>query len=467
MTRKIFYCWQSTLPFSTNHDFIQQALEIAIEAINKNLSGDERVELDRDTFGIPGTPDITQAVLDKIKNDDVFVCDLSIINKSTDFQPKATSNPNVLIEFGYALGIKGWTNIIVVMNTAFGGHNYLPFDVRNRIAVPYDLPEHSTNTSTEQTKLANDLEGRLRLVLGAFDATFIEKALLAVNDGKSGFSAIHKFMTNIVEEISRIATEYREFFLDSGLKDDEESEKAVEGIAQLVGNFAKLADAIATKNSEDAGIALFEDFSQLVEFYGPVGALTANGNSEQIGIIFRIMGHDLFLVFISFLLLHESWGIIERVFETPLYIKNQEDYVTFRHISQQVGTASGHFHYTMQLLEKIHQSPSLNKLVSPTDLMNSDFFLYSTAQLPSTEILPRRWFVKVYPRNGTSRFLKAARSRKYAENLCKVFDLPDFDALRTHITLRRDEIREKCYAVFQAIVPVMDDLDVAQIASIK
>jgi hypothetical protein len=101
LTYIIFYSWQSDLPNATNHGFIEKALEIAAKSIRDDDSIQIEPVVDRDTVGVPGTPDIAETILDKIERAQIFVCDVSIINQDTQF--RLTPNPNVLIELGYAL----------------------------------------------------------------------------------------------------------------------------------------------------------------------------------------------------------------------------------------------------------------------------------------------------------------------------------------------------------------------------
>jgi len=101
MASTIFYSWQSDLPNATNRGFIQKALERAARSIRDDTSIHVEPVVDRDTTGVPGSPDIATTILQKIDNCDVFVCDVSIINSGHDQRP--TPNPNVLFELGYAL----------------------------------------------------------------------------------------------------------------------------------------------------------------------------------------------------------------------------------------------------------------------------------------------------------------------------------------------------------------------------
>jgi hypothetical protein len=160
MQRTIFYSWQSDLPNSTNRGLIQKALDGAAKALVKEGTVDVQPVIERDTFGIPGAPDIAKAIFDKIDAADVFVADVSIINRKDG--GKLTPNPNVLVELGYALGVLGDARIILVANTEYGEIKELPFDLRMRRTVPYRATEGAGDIATAR----NDLQGKLTGALG-------------------------------------------------------------------------------------------------------------------------------------------------------------------------------------------------------------------------------------------------------------------------------------------------------------
>lgn len=137
MKRTVFYSWQSDLPAAGNRNLIEASLTRAIRAIA--LDGTAGVEpvLDRDTANLAGAPDIAHSILAKIAMADMFVADVSIINTGA---ARPSPNPNVLIELGYAIAELGWENVVLVQNTAFGGPELLPFDLRARRTVTYNLP---------------------------------------------------------------------------------------------------------------------------------------------------------------------------------------------------------------------------------------------------------------------------------------------------------------------------------------
>jgi hypothetical protein len=141
MASTIFYSWQSDLPNATNRGFIQTALERAARSIRDDASISVEPVVDRDTAGVPGSPDIATTILQKIDSCDVFVCDVSIINSGQGQRP--APNPNVLFELGYALKRLGWGRVIMILNAAFGLVSELPFDLRMKRVLVYSMQEEA------------------------------------------------------------------------------------------------------------------------------------------------------------------------------------------------------------------------------------------------------------------------------------------------------------------------------------
>lgn len=133
----VFYSWQSVLENSTNRGFIEDALEKAVKSIRADgsLAVDPRVDMD--VQGIPGAPDIAATILAKIDSCAVFVADVSIVHGAD--VARRCPNPNVLLELGYAMRAVGASRVVLVMNTRFGGPEELPFDLKQRSVMRYDL----------------------------------------------------------------------------------------------------------------------------------------------------------------------------------------------------------------------------------------------------------------------------------------------------------------------------------------
>jgi hypothetical protein len=116
--------------------------------IAKDDSIDVEPVVDRDTAGVPGAPYIVATIFAKIDAADVVVLDVSLITLR-DAARLSPTNPNVLIELGYAVRSKGWQNLVLVMNRAYGLPEHLPFDLRTRRVTAYDL---SAGASDEDRK---------------------------------------------------------------------------------------------------------------------------------------------------------------------------------------------------------------------------------------------------------------------------------------------------------------------------
>lgn len=74
---RIFYSWQSDLPNSETRGLIQDSISSAVKMLRDTVE----IEADRDTKGEYGSPDIVQTIFSKIDECDIFIADVSIVNK--------------------------------------------------------------------------------------------------------------------------------------------------------------------------------------------------------------------------------------------------------------------------------------------------------------------------------------------------------------------------------------------------
>lgn len=163
MRRTVFYSWQSDLPAAGNRNLIEDSLTRAIRAIGRDADAKLEPVLDRDTANLAGAPDIAHSILAKIAVADVFVADVSIVNAGAT---RPTPNPNVLVELGYAVARLGWNRVILVQNKVFGGPELLPFDLRGRRIVVYDVAQAGDRIEA-RSLLQGRLESGLRKALDA------------------------------------------------------------------------------------------------------------------------------------------------------------------------------------------------------------------------------------------------------------------------------------------------------------
>ncbi|MGZ2746202.1 TIR domain-containing protein [Burkholderia stagnalis] len=177
--RKAFYSWQSDLPNKTNRSFILDTLRRAVKDINSSddppsqvLTEAQRpqaestkpVQVDQATSGVAGAVHIAHTILDKIREADVFIADISTINKGTKKFRKGP-NPNVLFELGYAWAELGYKRVVLVFNEATTSEMDIPFDIRGHKFVVYRLDE--CTISKEKSEVRQHLQSCLKREIAA------------------------------------------------------------------------------------------------------------------------------------------------------------------------------------------------------------------------------------------------------------------------------------------------------------
>jgi hypothetical protein len=161
----IFYSWQSQLPAKENRNFIEGALERAAKTIRNDSTVEALPEVDQGAANVPGAPNIADAILAKIDSARAVAFDVTLVPPGNGPFARPTPNANVLVELGYAVRAIGYERIVLVMNTAYGGPEGLPFDLRQRHVVTYALPEGSADKGDVRTALVSRLESKIRDVL--------------------------------------------------------------------------------------------------------------------------------------------------------------------------------------------------------------------------------------------------------------------------------------------------------------
>lgn len=176
MAPTVFFSWQTDTPNDIGRNFVRKALEDACAKLVGDGSVDEahrNLEVDSDTQGVAGQPPIVETIFKKIDAAKVFVADMTFVAKRSD--GRSSPNPNVLIEYGWALRSVTYQRVICVMNTAYGkpSHETLPFDLQHvRWPFCYELDESATpETRAEQRKtLTAQFTNAIRACLNSFSS---------------------------------------------------------------------------------------------------------------------------------------------------------------------------------------------------------------------------------------------------------------------------------------------------------
>lgn len=163
MQLKIFYSWQSDTKAAANRSLIQSALENAAREIAADGSIGVEPVVDRDTTNVPGSPDIGATILSKIAASDVVVADVTIVNANE--AGRRMPNPNVMLEVGYSLAVISDSRLILVQNTAFGGPELLPFDLRQKRVLQYASEENATQRADARRELQAAFRRAIELIV--------------------------------------------------------------------------------------------------------------------------------------------------------------------------------------------------------------------------------------------------------------------------------------------------------------
>jgi hypothetical protein len=178
---KVFYSWQSDLPEAANLKLIRNALSQAANVINADHGLNLHVMIDEATREVPGSPNIADSIFTKIRESDVFVCDLSKVAEMPNEAGAVRKycNPNAALELGYAVRVLGWNRIIIVFNEGYGVvPDDLPFDARGHRTSTYrckaELDEKGKPSATCQSQISNST--------GILRTTFVDALKLIAND---------------------------------------------------------------------------------------------------------------------------------------------------------------------------------------------------------------------------------------------------------------------------------------------
>jgi len=480
-TITVFYSWQSDLSGSTNRNFIETALRAAADALRVDESIDVEPVIDRDTAGVPGSPDISSTIFEKIDHADIFVCDVSIVNRdvmeaidairalddktmlpgiANDIVVRPTPNPNVLIELGYALKVLGLKRIVLVLNDAYGAPELLPFDLRLKRVARYTTspgPAAAGERTADRRRLEALLTEALRVIIAGLDMppgaemvqplSLAEQAILAIDEARPNqVAVVRRYMTWLAKEIGARMPQFN---------DEPDTDKwydmlmgTINESVGLVAEFARVAQAVAAMDAAEVAHAVYKGFAGILELYNhrPGGLIHFHDEDFDFA---KFMGHDLFVTFFSFLIHDERWELIADLLDDDLYVANayghEPDIVPFAYIARPVTV----FDYRntrlrprklsvhADVLNGRHTSGALAQLVPMIQFMEADYFLalrYRLITLQERAIVDWHPWSTLYMKHPP-RFLVQASRDTQARRLMRPLGLEgeDIVALRSQL----------------------------------
>ena len=443
MRRIVFYSWQSDLPNPTNRGFIQTALEEAATTIAADDTVAVEPVVDRDTQNVPGSPDIASTIFTKITNADIFVADVSIVTRGEQMRPGP--NPNVLIELGYALRALGHERVILVFNKAFGKLEELPFDLRMRRILSYEMPKEAKERAPERKQLREQLEEALRAALSILpdepSDTPIPAASAIENVAPNRKIVLRRNLADVLRTIDSLEPKKHR---DGGTV--EELTEAMDKTQEVVGEFSKIAEAVAAMNDVDSAIDLYRWFGSVFERYNlPEGHAGRYSRADQD--FFKFVGHEMFVTLVAFLMREEQWETLAGVLDEPIpmHVPNRgpgsvgwEDASQHLESLLQEGSKRQRMSLHSDLLNKRHeQGGGLATILPIQDFVDADFLLFLLA-IQGGRHFWRPWSC-LYLKH-TPRFIRNSERTRFAERVAKTLGLRTVDEFKKLLAERGPEL---------------------------
>ncbi|MBQ20482.1 MAG: hypothetical protein CMD31_06960 [Flavobacteriales bacterium] len=184
MNYKVFFAYQSDIPEEYGKKFIHDAMNKTISRFKKEGIN---IELDFGMRKTPGNPLLIDEMLRKSKEADLVLVDLTFTSSKNWFESKKvnffnkeirvlnkvdekkSSNPNALIETGYAWAQKGFNRTVLLMNIAYGSPDELPVDLKGfRYAIPFDLSKNNFDkVKDKRNEFSDDLYNAIKTAINS------------------------------------------------------------------------------------------------------------------------------------------------------------------------------------------------------------------------------------------------------------------------------------------------------------
>ncbi len=430
MKKTVFYSWQSDLPNSTNRSLIESALrEASTEIATDETVGIDPV-IDRDTLGSAGAPDIATTIFKKIVDADLFFADVSFVANT---RKRSFPNPNVLIELGYALHAKGHEALILVFNKASGRLEDLPFDLKMRRILTYELPEGSENRAVVKAELVRDFKSAMLVGFATTGRPIAEASIIGIieQNPPNKIIQLRKHLDTLLKEIISLEPK---MFRDGGTA--EELIASIAATEVLVLSFGQLAETVALMNDASSAEEIFQWFGKVLEKYDPLPNASSR-TSEVDGDFYKFIGHELFIMFVTPLYREGKLDILTNVLSEELKVgpnrsqrrATKEIWQTLREYSRlltEQGQKTQRKSLHADILKNRH-TDGLLATVSPfTEFMEVDFLLHLHGKGDSVPGEYRgRWYPNsiLYADNHLPEFVTESKNRPYATRLCKVLGI--------------------------------------------
>jgi hypothetical protein len=304
---------------------------------------------------------------------------------------RPSPNPNVLVELGYALRALGEERVILVMNTAFGKPEALPFDLRRKRITPYALTEASEDKPRQREVLVKTLEAGLRLILAKLAAPAaapdpVANATNAItNRGSDQGSATRDAMRLLTDQIEALQpVPQRPTIADEVLME------TLPKTVPIVAKFARLVDIAARHDSKEALLAAAKGIEPVLRGYyvSTRGGLSVVDNERGLS---QVLGHELIVTLVAALIRHERWDRLQEFLAKTYVVELNQGPKTlgWAWFSSTVGTLLARQRRLnlrtailhADLLRDRHSTGDLGPTAPFRDFLEADVFLFLATEL--------------------------------------------------------------------------------------
>jgi len=450
---KVFYSWQSNLPNSCNRGLIENALQDAASRIRQDETLEVEPVIERDTQGVPGSPDIAATIFRKIDESTVFVGDVSTINR--DYAGRKTPNPNVLVELGYAKKSLGIERVLTVMNTHFGPISDLPFDLAGRRVIAYSNDPDIPDRASTKRELASKFEEALRHIIRSMDVAESPGLANEPSLARNAVTAIEGAAPNRIAEVRRFMTQFVESIRGSApdlrVEPQEANSRLLEAIPltlDAAASFATVANAVALSGDLDTCEELCRGLERLLEGYNLPRGFSGAFQSHWFD-YYRFVGHEAFTMLTAALLHEKQWNLLRHIIQRDFIVPNPYDmrqrsnsFVMFsEYVRLPMRRTDGDRTISMhaELLRERHSEGAMSTFC-PLDLFCAGDYFLALRSLVAPEALPlgekywKPWSLMFL--DDTPRFILEANRQLDAVILAAIFGITDLTTLRERLTER-------------------------------
>jgi hypothetical protein len=340
----------------------------------------------------------------------------------------------------------------MVINTAYGAVEQLPFDLRRKRAVVYRSAPDETERAPARAQLARTLEDALRAILAeplGTEPSAFEKAVEGIETSRPDRVArATDYMQWLTAQLAAICPA-----CGGARPDDEELVDALTNSVPLVVQFAQLAEMIARHGALESAVALMRGFESILQgYFLPPGR---GGSFRQTDFDFaKFVGHELFVTLASALLRAERFDVLQAVLDVDLCVDTNNGRVNqpwmelseycallddVRNQRLKLGRAS----VRADLLKARHTTGDLAR-VSPFEaFMEADYFLFLAADLhpqdsPLISFAGGAWrpWSNLFMEWKAPAFLVRSERTSFAQKLLGPLKLPDIDTFRARYAER-------------------------------